>query len=279
MLKIILTSLILVLSFGTSAQINIPSLSPSVDISQKIGLTKATLSYSRPSLRGRELFGEEGILTLNEKWRTGANATSKIEFSSDIKISGKQLLKGAYALLSTPNEKSWTFHFYSYEKLPYTNFLEKNAVLEVTVPIQKVNYSLETLSIHFESIGLNSANFVLQWGDCKVELPIILNEHESILNNIEKVLTGPSNFNYFQGALYLHETQTDLPLALAYIRKVTQDDSALFFQVYREALILKDLGRDKEAVKTAKRSLKLSKKAGNDDLARLSQQIINKLSN
>ena len=191
MLKIIFTTLMLSISLLSFAQIKIPDLSPSVEIKQKIGLTTATLSYSRPSLRGRALFGEKGILSLGKKWRTGANATTKIEFTNDIEINGKMLPKGTYALLSTPQETSWTFHFYPYEKGAFTIFLEKEAQLEITVPIQKLSYPLETLSLHFEALGLNTANFVLQWANYKVEIPIRLNEHESILANIDRVLAGP----------------------------------------------------------------------------------------
>ncbi len=277
MTKIIFSFMIFCISMSNYAQIKLPALSPAVEISQKIGLTTAILSYSRPSLRGRDLFGENGILVLGEKWRTGANATTKLEFTNDIEINGKALAKGAYALLTTPQKTSWTFHFYPYEKLSYSNFLEKEPILEITIPIQQLNYSSETFSLHFDAINLSTANLVLQWGNYKVEVPIKLNEHETILTNIDKVLKGPSNFNFFQAALYLHETQTDLPLALSYIRKVTQSDSALFFQVYREALILKDLNRKEEAIEVAKRSSELSQKAGNKDLMRLSQRIIEEL--
>lgn len=278
MLRIAFSILMLCISLGTFAQIKLPAISPSVEITQKIGLTTATLSYSRPSLRRRDLFGAKGILIQGKKWRTGANATTKVVFSEDIDMNGQHLSKGAYALLSTPGEQSWTFHFYPYEKGSYTTFLKKEAILEITAPTQSVNYSLETLSLHFEAIGLHTANFVLQWANYKVEVPIKLNEHQAILANIEKELEGPSNFDYFQAALYLHETQTDLPLALSYIRKATQSDTALFFQVYREAVILKDLNRNAEAMKAAKRSIILSKRAGNEDLVRLSQQIIDELS-
>ena len=114
-----------------------------------------------------------------------------------------------------------------------------------------MDYTLETFSLHFDAINLSDANLVLQWANYRAEVPIKLNEHE---------------------------TQTDLPLALSYIRIVTQSDSALFFQVYREALILKDLNRKEEAIAAARRSKELSQKAGNNDLARLSQRIISELS-
>lgn len=229
MSKVIFSLLMLCISVASYAQIKLPALSPAVEISQKIGLTTVTLSYSRPSLRGRDLFGENGILVLGEKWRTGANATTKVAFTNDVEINGKTLAKGAYALLTTPQQDSWTFHFYPYEKLSYTKFLEKEPILEITVATQQLDYSLETFSLHFEAIDLSEANLVLQWANYKVEVPVQVNEHETILANIDKVLKGPSNFNYFQAALYLHETQTDLPLALTYIRKVTESDSALFF--------------------------------------------------
>lgn len=277
MLKFIFSLLMLCISVMSYAQIKLPALSPLVEISQKIGLTTATLSYSRPSLRGRELFGEDGILVLGEKWRTGANAITKIAFTNDIIMNGETLPKGAYTLLTTPQKTTWKFHFYPYEKLTYTKFLEKEPVLEFTIPVQQLNDSIETFSLHFDAITLSSANLVLQWSNYKIEVPVKLNEHEAILANIDKVLTGPSDFSYFQAALYLHESQTNLPLALEYIRKITQSGSALFFQVYREALILKDLKRNKEAVEAAIRSKELSQKAGNNDLVRLSQKLIDEL--
>ncbi|MEO1418752.1 MAG: DUF2911 domain-containing protein [Bacteroidota bacterium] len=278
MLKIVSSLLMCCISLISYAQIKLPALSPAVEISQKIGLATATLSYSRPSLRGRDLFGEEGILVLGEKWRTGANATTTITFSKDVEMNGQVLPKGIYALLTTPQKASWTFHFYPYEKRSYTAFLEKVPLLEITLPSQQLSYATETFSLHFEAIHLSGANLVLQWGNYKVEVPVSVNEQESILANIDKVLTGPSPFQYFQAALYLHETQTDLPLALQYIRKATQRDDALFFMWYREALILQDLDRREEAVEAAKRAMASAQKAGNGDIERLSQRMIDQLS-
>ena len=227
------------IGLGSYAQIQLPALSPAVEISQKIGLNTATLSYSRPSLRGRDLFGEDGILVLGD---------------------------------------SWTFHFNPYEKQPYTAFLEKDPLLEITVPLQQLDHSIETFSLHFEAIHLSGANLVMQWDNYKVEVPIKLDEHEAILANIDRELTGPTSFQYFQAALYLHETQTDLPLALSYIQKATQGDDTRFFMVYREALILKDLDRKEEAMEAAMRTKKLAQKAGNDDIVRLSQRMLEQLS-
>jgi len=277
-MKIMMSMLVLCISLVSYAQISLPAASPLMEMNQRVGLSTISLRYSRPSLRGRSLFGEEGILIPGEKWRTGANATTQFEISEDLEIQGKKLKKGTYALLTTPGTKEWTFHFYPYEKRSWTHFLDQEPILTCAVVATQTPHSTETLLLYLDEIELDEAKLVLAWEHYRIELPIKLNEHEQIMANIEKELSGPSNFAYFQAALYLHETQTDLPLALTYIQKATASEKALFFQVYREALILRDLGRNEEAVMAAKRAVELSEKAGNAELARLSQRMIHELS-
>lgn len=88
-----------------------------------------------------------------EKWRTGANATTKIDISSDIEINGQLLSKGSYALLTTPGQDAWTFHFYSYTRMAYTKFMDKEPALELTVATHKNNFNQESLSIHFDHLN------------------------------------------------------------------------------------------------------------------------------
>jgi len=96
MKKLILSSLLLCAFFisQTSAQIKTPSASPAAKIMQTVGLTDITIEYSRPSKKGRELFVE--VEKWGQMWRTGANSSTKIEFSDDVKIEGKEVKKGKY---------------------------------------------------------------------------------------------------------------------------------------------------------------------------------------
>lgn len=130
------------------------------------------------------------------------------------------------------------------------------------------------MELHFQDVTVNSATLLLEWEDTRLKILISVDEKERIFKAINRTLVEPSSFDYYQAALYLHETQTDLEKALEYIRKVTTLDSALFFQVTREALILKDLKRNKEAIEIANRALILSKKAGNKDFVRLNKKNI-----
>jgi len=89
-----------------SAQLKIPQPSPKGTIKQTIGLSEVTVVYSRPGMKERKIFGE--LVTLGEIWRTGANAATTIEISNDVKIGGKDVPAGKYALYTIPRETEWT---------------------------------------------------------------------------------------------------------------------------------------------------------------------------
>lgn len=74
-----------------TAQINTPAASPSCKMEQEVGLTKVTVEYSRPSAKGRTIFAADGLVPYGEMWRTGANAATKVTFSDDVKVAGKDL--------------------------------------------------------------------------------------------------------------------------------------------------------------------------------------------
>lgn len=267
----------IVISNMVNAQLKTPHLSPLATISQDIGLTKVTVEYSRPSAKGRVIFGENGLLSTNKVWRTGANNTTKFTFSDDITIKGKELKKGVYTILSIPKTTNWQINWYSHKSDNWNSYVSQKPILSIDVPIQKTPNLVETFEIHFKDITLNSASLILEWENTKIKIPLRVNEKEKILKSITKVLSGPSSFDYYNAALYLHETKTNLNEALEYIQKVTKSDKAFFFQVTREALILKDLGKYQLALKSAKRALVLSEKAKNLDFINLNKKIIKEL--
>jgi len=111
MKKIILFVFVAVTSFTLPAQITTPAASPFSSIEQKVGLTDVTLEYSRPSVKGREIFGN--LVPFNTIWRTGANKNTVVTFSDDVQIEGQTLTAGSYAIFTKPGESSWEIIFYS----------------------------------------------------------------------------------------------------------------------------------------------------------------------
>ena len=271
------TYLLLFFYIAVNGQLKVPSLSPSSKLTQTIGLTEVTVEYSRPSVRDREVFGEKGLLPNNTLWRTGANTATKISFTKSVYVKGNKLERGDYTILTILNEKEWSIHWFKYVNSNWNFYVDKSPLFTVEIPVIKNNELLETLEIHFQDVTIDSANLIIEWEYSKIKLPIKIDESKTILNNIEKELSGPSNFDYFNAALYLHETKKDLLKALEYIQKVTKSEQALFFQVTREALILRDLKRFNEAKIVAKRGLKLSEKANNRDFIRLNKKLLREL--
>lgn len=260
-----------------NAQVLAPSMSPSAYVKQTIGLTEITIEYSRPSARKRKIFNEEGLLPYKEVWRTGANAATKFSFSGSVNLDGQELPEGSYTLLSTPGKDNWKINWYTYDESNWNTYVDKTPLFTMEIPVKPTASHVETFEIHFRNIALSSASLVMEWERTSIEIPVTVNEKERILQSIDRTLAGPGNFDYFQAALYLHESGSDLNKALEYIQKVTKADDALFFQVSREVMILRDLGRNKEAVTAAKRGLALSIAAENNDFIRLNQKVIQDL--
>ena len=100
MKKITLLVFMIAVSFGLQSQISTPAASPSSTLIQKVGLTDVTVEYSRPSMRGRTIFGD--LVPYDKLWRTGANARTKIIFSENVNIGGQELKAGSYAIFTKP---------------------------------------------------------------------------------------------------------------------------------------------------------------------------------
>lgn len=264
-------------TLGVSAQLKTPSLSPSASLSQTVGMTEIEVKYSRPSAKGRIIFAQEGLIPFGKTWRTGANAATKISFSGPVSIDGQTLEKGSYTVVTIPQEDFWQISWYVYGSSNWNSYLTQEAILTHKLPVAKTASYIETFEIHIQSISLDKANLVFEWENTRLKIPCEVPTQEVVLKNIERSMAGPNSTDYYQAALYLHESKLDLEKALVYIQKVTTSEKALFFQVTREALILQDLNRNKEAVEVAKRALILSEKVKSRDFVRINKQLIQAL--
>ena len=111
MKKIILLLAFMIANFVIEAQVKTPQPSPKSNFDQVVGLTNVDIVYSRPSAKGRIVFGD--LVPYGKLWRTGANANTTISFSDDVVIAGKTLAKGKYALFTIPKADVWEVIFYS----------------------------------------------------------------------------------------------------------------------------------------------------------------------
>ncbi len=159
---------IVLLSVGIlQAQLELPRLSTKASVSQTVGVTDIEITYSRPGVKGRVIWG--GLVPYDKIWRTGANEATAISFSEDVQINGSTLAKGKYALFTIPGKDEWTVIFNNNpDQDGAFNYDEKEDALRIQVKPQEAPF-LERMMFYFDNLADSSADVVLRWE--KLRLP------------------------------------------------------------------------------------------------------------
>jgi len=275
MKKIILVMTIVLTSLNGIAQVKTPAPSPKSTVEQMVGLTEVTVEYSRPSKKGRTIFGD--LVPFGKLWRTGANKNSIVTFSDDVVIKGQTLKKGSYAIFTTPKVDMWEVVFYADTENWGTpeNWNEKNVALSTNVDAQMLGNAVETFTIGINNIDNNSATLELSWDKTLVAVKFEVPTHKTAMASIEKVLAGPTSGDYFSSAQYFYQSNGDLNKALEYVNKaIDLNKDKPFWYTRQKSLIQAKLGDKKGAIETAKISLAAATAAKNDDYVKMNNDSI-----
>jgi hypothetical protein len=257
----------------TSAQIKRPAPSPSCKLEQTAGLTTVTVEYSRPSMKGRSIFG--GLLPGGEMWRTGANKNTTIKFSENVKIAGKELKAGTYALFTVPNPTSWDVIFYTDTEnwgLPETWDAAKEAVRFKVTP-QSLPFDLETFMMDVGNLRNDACSIGLGWERTWVSFDVMLNTDDVVSKSIAKAMAGPDANDYFNAGSYYFDAGKDLKQAYEWIHKSNEADPK-FWKLRTEALVLAAMGKYNDAIAMAEKSKAMAIEAGNKDYERMNNESI-----
>lgn len=142
--------------------------SPNAAVSQTIGTTEVSLTYGRPSVNNREIFGD--LVPYDEVWRTGANESTAITFSDDVRIEGERVEAGTYSLYTMPGESTWSIIIN--DKLSWgTQYDMSEDVLRAEVEAEE-SYFVEQMMIYFEDITADSGDMVIHWANTRVSVQI-----------------------------------------------------------------------------------------------------------
>ncbi|MEL7221226.1 MAG: DUF2911 domain-containing protein [Bacteroidota bacterium] len=274
MKKLLFSTLALLLTMTSFAQIKTPAASPSASFTQAVGLQDVMVEYSRPSMKGRTIFAADGLVPFGKVWRTGANAATKITFGDKIMLGGETVEAGSYAVLTMPDANEWTFMLFPYESGSWSSYKEADPAYTFKAATKKTDASVETFTIGIGHMTNNSAHLTFSWENTMVAIPMKMDIHSQVMSDIKQVMAGPSTNDYYRAASYLHDSDTDLKTALEYIQKANDTDEQRYWMVRREALILADLDRKPEAIKAATRSMELAKAAENMDYVRMNEASI-----
>lgn len=256
--------------------IEFPQPSPAASFKERVGLTPIEIEYSRPSAKGRKIFG--GLVPFDQVWRTGANAATKITFGGDVKFGGADVPAGTYALLTIPGEKEWTvilnkvtqqFGAYAYD--------EKNDLVRVKAKPVALAEPIETFCIGLGNFKSDSAVLSIAWDKTRVPVEIKTDLVKTIVPQIEAAMSGDGEKPYFAAAMFYYEHDLDLALATDWIEAAVMEQPDALWIVYRKGLILAKSGDKAGALAAANESLAMAKKAGGElgaEYTRLNEALI-----
>ncbi|GIR20906.1 MAG: hypothetical protein CM15mP36_01130 [Flavobacteriales bacterium] len=277
MRAIIFTLLLFTVNLSFS-QINTPRVSPASEVEQMVGLTEIEIEYSRPSMRGREVFGN--LVPFGKVWRTGADNSTKISFDTDVIISGKTIQSGTYSIFSIPNKESWEIILYSDVELwgVPRDWSENKIVFSSMFDVKKLKKSntVETFTISFNDLTNNDVNMSISWENTSVDIKIEVPTRSMVESDINKVLSdNPKSSDYYAAAVFYRQENINLDKALEWMNKaIEMNESPRFWQYRQQSLIMAANDKFADAVDAAKKSLNLAIEADNQDYIKMNRESI-----
>lgn len=275
-MKKILLSVLLAGSLLTSqAQLRTPAPSPLQTIKQDFGLGNIEISYSRPAMKGRKIFGD--LVPYGNVWRTGANSATTLQFSDEVTIGGVKLAPGKYGLLSIPNKDSWTLIITKQTDVTSpAAYKQEMDVVRVNAPVTKSKGRTENFMIQVDNIKPTQCQIELSWDQIKVAFTVETDIDTRIMQQISTAMKGEKP-PYFNAAMYYMENGKDLNQALSWFEKAAASTPTAFWIHHQLANCLAKLGKKSEAKAAAQKSRELAMAAKNMDYVKLNDKLLAEL--
>jgi hypothetical protein len=272
MKKLVLFAFVMTLMLSVNAQIKTPAPSPAAKIEQVVGLTDVSIEYSRPSMRGRTIFGD--LVPYGKVWRTGANARTKVTFSDNVTIGDKELKAGTYAIFTIPQAESWEVIFYTdYAGGGAPAELDESKVaVRVPAKVYPIEMDIQSFTISFDDITSSSAFIGIMWEKTYVGVEFKVPTDAKVSSSIEKTMAGPGAGDYYAAAVYNLTEGKDLNKAKEWMEKaMSMIKEPRYWQLRQQSLLYAEMGDKKNAIETAKKSLAGAEAAGNADYIKMNK--------
>jgi Protein of unknown function (DUF2911)/NMDA receptor-regulated protein 1 len=236
--------------------LKLPALSPSSKITQEFSTSNIEISYSRPSMRGRKIFGD--VVSFGNVWRTGANGATKVKFGEDVTIEGNNIKAGEYALYTIPGATEWEVILNKgIGNWGNAGYDKADDIARFKVQPRQMDKNVNTFTMNVGNITFNSCNIELMWEKTKVIIPVKANNAERLDAAIDKAINKP-NIPYFQAANYYYEIG-ELNKANQNVDKALEQNPKAFYMWYLKARVAQKMGNKKEATDAANKSIELAK--------------------
>lgn len=241
----------------TTAQIKLPSPSPGASVMQTIGTTDLTVTYSRPSLKGRTPF-TDSFVPLGKVWRTGANAATNFTTTTDLMVNGKTLPAGTYAILTIPAEGSATLIFSKNKTVTEAEYKQAEDALRVNLTPSENSEKVETFTIGFSDLTDSTAKLNFMWANIKASADLKVDVTANAAANVDKAVADkPDDAAVLQAAAsYNLSKGRNLEQSLTWIDKsIAKGEN--YRNLYVKSQILAKMGKYTDALPLAQKALSI----------------------
>ena len=236
-------SIMFIISVNITAQdFRTPRPSPDATVTQYVGITKITVDYSSPGVKGRTIWGK--LVPYGEVWRVGANEVTSITFSTDAKVNGNELAAGTYGIHMIPGKNEWEIIFSKDTKVDDPmNYDMKKDILRIKVKPES-NPFTERMAFTITDMTENSANVNLIWEKLKVSFTVDVNTQELVLqsarnstswgtlNNaanycLQQNINLEEGFKWIKASTTIEENYWNLRVLAQYFAKMNKKEDAI----------------------------------------------------
>jgi hypothetical protein len=264
----------LLVAGSAEAQLETPRPSPKGTVTQKVGVMDVSVTYSRPGIKGRKIFG--GLVPYGEVWRTGANEATTISFSDEVALEGHKISAGEYTLYTIPGKDVWTIIINTKPSWG-TQYDEKEDVLRFKVKPERSPSPIETFTINIANISTSTANIELAWENTVVKFKMEFDVDAKLMAQIKEAMANPYSDvaqMYYRSADYYFTTNKDLNQALEWVDKSLEINGDAFWVWRLKSRIQAELKDYKSAITTAEIGMAKAEKAGNKQYVKFNKDAI-----
>ena len=262
--------------FSNAQQVTTPQASPTTTLKQNFALSTIELSFSRPGVKGRKIFGD--LVPYGKVWRTGANFATTITFGEEVMIGGTKVPAGKYGVLTIPEAKEWTVIISKQTDVTSPDaYKQDQDVVRVKAAVQDLPFSIESFSMSFEDMKSNSCNLSIYWDKVYVAVPITVDVDSKVMKQIENAMEK-DNRPYFTAAQYYYDNGKDLNKALAWVNKAIEPiPNAQPWVHTLKTRILAKMGKKEEAKIAANNAIRVANEAKFPEFAKQNEDILKEL--
>ena len=262
------------MGYNSNAQgLKTPAPSPTQTLKQNFALGEITIEYSRPSVKGRTIFGD--LVPFGKVWRTGANGATKVTFTEDMKVEGKDLKAGTYALYTIPGKESWDVMFYKDLTMGgnVDDYKVENEVLKVNVKPMAVANKVETFTIDVAEVMPKTATIELVWDNTKVGIKVSADIDSKIMKNIETTMAKDAR-PYGQAAGYYYDNDKDMNQALTWVNKALEQNPKAYWNMMLKANIEYKLKNYTAATASAEKTIAMATEDKDDSYVNKAKKLL-----